>query len=403
MQEILISFTFEARYTTLVRKLEAENSEIPDTEAETVEVDTIQTPEHEGEQTTIPTQEDSKTQSSGNVIEPETGSTNPSGQEDNTDLTIPSVITKNPTNLEPSLYVFIAIGNFFNPIGLPYAYFISLFSWIYGRRIPPYYIYFTVKVTYRRLRGLQEDIEEKEEQANGIRITFDEDPDIKYNCTMNVDQNAEIVKATLDPSSIQSDDDSYTQFIISSLVNKTINEDGIQKATEDILSQKIYFLNNTVLEENGLKFKLTGEATKFPDEKEITLFFDEKGNGEIKNATCNAAHQESNIYVLDCLALTNINAHINGINGKTSNDQEQVIVYMKPESDQILNTGSNYMGLYNRGSSSGLSGGAIAGIVIACVAALLAIAIGAMLCRKTNVPAPFQESTLGVNTSNITD
>ena len=61
------------------------------------------------------------------------------------------------------------------------------------------------------------------------------------------------------------------------------------------------------------------------------------------------------------------------------------------------------MGLYNRGSSCGLSGGAIAGIVIACVIALLAVAIGAMLCRKTNVPAPFQESILGVNTSNMAD
>ncbi len=76
---------------------------------------------------------------------------------------------------------------------------------------------------------------------------------------------------------------------------------------------------------------------------------------------------------------------------------------MRPGTDEILNTDSNYIGYYNKGSSSGLSGGAIAWIVIASVIALLAFAIGVMLCRKPKVPAPFQESTLGINISNITD
>ena len=77
---------------------------------------------------------------------------------------------------------------------------------------------------------------------------------------------------------------------------------------------------------------------------------------------------------------------------------------MKPGTDEVLNAGSNSMGLYSRGSSGGLSGGTIAGIVIACVVAIIAIAIGTALFRKTNTPSvPFQESTIGVYNSNIAD
>ena len=138
-------------------------------------------------------------------------------------------------------------------------------------------------------------------------------------------------------------------------------------------------------------------------DNQLILSFDKKGNGKIKNATCDANYLQDNIYELDCLAEKSINAHINDVNGIATHSGEKVVIYMKSGSDEILNAGSNYMWLYNRGSSSGLSGGAIAGIVIVCVVALLAIAIGAMLFRKTNAPASFQESTLGVNTSNITD
>ena len=111
---------------------------------------------------------------------------------------------------------------------------------------------------------------------------------------------------------------------------------------------------------------------------------------------------EGDIYELACTANTNIKADLNGVSGITSNTDEEIIIIMKPGSDTILNanSGYNYMSLYNRKSSSGLSGGAIAGIVIACIVALLAIAIGGMLCRRNKVPAPFQESTLGINVSN---
>jgi hypothetical protein len=75
-------------------------------------------------------------------------------------------------------------------------------------------------------------------------------------------------------------------------------------------------LNNTILEENGLKFRLMGEMDKkLPDNQKVILMFDEKGNGNIKNATCNVNNVEDNYYELDCLAEQSIIAHLNGVNG----------------------------------------------------------------------------------------
>ena len=78
------------------------------------------------------------------------------------------------------------------------------------------------------------------------------------------------------------------------------------------------------------------------------------------------------------------------------------MIYTADNETDWLNTGINHQKLYKRGSSSGISGGAIAAIVIAFVVALIAIAIVATMCRKKSVAAaPFEESTLGINTNSI--
>lgn len=71
----------------------------------------------------------------------------------------------------------------------------------------------------------------------------------------------------------------------------------------------------------------------------------------------------------------------------TTSDNTLVTVYMKDfntSDTDIITTGSNRY-TYTK-SSSGLSGGAIAGIVIACVAVLLAASIAAIMLRKPSPP-----------------
>ena len=416
---ILISFTLEFRSYAFIRKLQAE-SDIVTTEPETIEPETIPTfipPSHVpiGQETTP--EEPNTEIPLHNQTETEVPSTIP----DHEITTIPSVIsqpTYDPSNTAPSLILLVAIGNFRMPVRRPsvvyelVVVFEVYFKRIFGNTILSVRMYINVKVTYRRLRALQEgegETEEREERATCDRITFDEDPNIKYNCSFPLDENAELLKVTLDlstPPTFDGMSESIApEIIVTSLANETMFEKGIQTATGNESLKTQYLMNNTILEENGLRFKLTGEMDSQLSDNQIILSFDEKGNGKIKNTTCNANYIRDNIYELDCLSEKSINAHLNGINGITTHTGEKIVIYMKPGTDDVLNTGSsNYMGLYNRGSSSGLSGGAIAGIVIACIVALIAITIGIMLCRKTNnIPAPFQESTLGVNTSNMTD
>jgi hypothetical protein len=438
---LLISFAFGLRSHSFIRKLQIE-SDMPSSEPEEETTLPFIVPTHTPD-TTVPVgPEPSGPGPVGpggqttpqpsvpdhNVTETETPqppTTNPNvrpipGHENDPITTIPSIITKepyfDPRNTIPPKLIFAGIGNF----GMKppkneesevtfTVYFINLGT----GQVVSYHLTIKLKVAVkrsRRPRALQEgeeDIEEIEKDAECYRITSDADSNIKYDCSFGVDENVELDKVTMDPTSPPKfegmDDAIAPEITISSLVNETLTEKGIQAATGNELLKTQYLMNNTVLEENGLKFKLTGEMDTYLPDKEITLSFDEKGDGKIKNATCDASYLQGNIFEFDCLAEKGINAHLNGVSGVTTNTQEKVIIYMKPGTDEVLNAGSNYMGLYNRGSSSGLSGGAIAGIVIACVIALLAIAIGAMLCRKTNVPAPFQESTLGVNTSNMTD
>ena len=383
---IFISFSFGFKNQEFFRKL----NEVDDTEKLSEESDTSEptpnVPSHQPD-TAIP--------------ESNNGT---NGTE--TDNPIPSVISAQtyPSNVGKSLLVLVGIGNYvIPPVRTPgrKVGFVVYYKMIIGTYILPIRMTVVVKITYysRLLRYL----EEKDEVAECERYTYDLDPDIKYNCTFPVKEDVEIGKVTSDGDfKFEGMDESIAPVVtMSSLVNETLRQNGIQTALGDDLLKRQYLLNNTILEENDLKFRLMGEMDgKLPDNTKIVLMFDEKGDGEIKNATCYVLNLEGNYCELDCLAENSINAHLNGVNGIT-NSNEKILIYMKPGQDEILNTGSNYMGLYNRGSSSGLSGAAIAGIVIACIVALICITIGVMICRKANISSTFQESQVGVNTNNI--
>ena len=437
---ILISNTFEFRSNSFIRKLNEDSIDIDVTEPETNEpsqdiphhpIDTVNDTNipdiisnKEGDSTIKDTtngiiipnhsyeRQDSSREETTNIID---SSIMPNA----TDTTIPTTISdpEYPSNLDTSKFILILvdIGYFrgpfriYNPIEVLYTFIVYYLRINFFYPLPLHMrITITITYTYRNrgfFRALQED-GKKDVEADCTRYTYDYDNNAKYNCTFPLDVNQTIVNVTSDGKTtfIVSDENFKPTIIATSYANKTMFEDGLQNREDnEILENKnLYILNNTILEENGLKFKLTGESHIPINDNRAILSFDEKGNGNIKNATCDIYKLEGNIYELSCTANVNIKAELDGVSGITSNTGEEIIIIMKPGSNTILNanSGYNYISLYNRKSSSGLSGGAIAGIVIACTVALLAIAIGGLLCRRNKIPSPFQESTLGVNVSN---
>lgn len=189
---------------------------------------------------------------------------------------------------------------------------------------------------------------------------------------------------------------------ISSQANETSNHINLQTSTR---FPSYFTLNETTFKVFGQNFSFNGFMKKQLNntDKVVYLAFDEgKGAGILKNVTCGIVPQAEKNYRLDCYSEDPIDAALEGVSGNIDDPYKVLLILMKDGQPQRIVTGANYQSLYKRDSSSGLSGGAIAAIVIAFVIALIALAIIVMMCKKTaNVPAPFQESTLGINTNSI--
>ena len=262
----LISLTFEFRRHSFTRKLQIETTDIPSSEPEAIDSETtlpFVVPTHTPD-TTVPvgpgpvgpgdqtTPQPSVPDSNATATQtPET--TNPNvfpipGHENDPITTIPSVIshpTYDPINTESSTYFLVGVGRFILPprhTPKPKAHFNLYYKRITGRSIPPFHLNVFLIVNYRIFRVLQEgegNTEEREERAECERITFDEDPNIKYNCSFDTDENAELAKVTMDlnkPPEFEGMSEAIApKVIVSSLANETLSEKGIQTATGDDL------------------------------------------------------------------------------------------------------------------------------------------------------------------------
>ena len=307
-------------------------------------------------------------------------------------------------DLPPPLVVLAGFGQYRRPTHYhrgPNSLFLIYFM-VYFQRISGYSVLSPNMIVslnmfyHRRLRALQEQV-----NANCSRITGDKEDFIKYNCEAPADENRELGKIEC-LNDFKFEGQSRVNMEISSFANST--KDDIMSQTESI--KPIVLLNNTKLEVLGLNFTLDGFKNRDFDSEpgKVVMSFDEsRGEGELKNATCYVQKKSEQEYKLNCGSEDSISAPLNGANGIASNGQN-VMIYMADGEETTLNTGLNHQSLYERGSSSGLSGGAIAAIVIALVVALIAVAVIviALMSKKTAAAAaPFQESTLGINTNSI--
>ena len=115
----------------------------------------------------------------------------------------------------------------------------------------------------------------------------------------------------------------------------------------------------------------------------------------IKNVTWSIKEisSSSNKYSLDCGS--SLKSYISNITVAKSldNDTFLKININQEETDELQSTGGGSRSIFRRNSNK-LSGGAIAGLILACVVALIAVTILAIMVRRKSKASSSFESTV---------
>ena len=280
-------------------------------------------------------------------------------------------------------------------------------------------VIFRLRISYfSRLRNLAEDsvpsyckIKNEYESLVGTIPPEDNPANVDYDCNATALQDGTIANVTLNTdidmqvSKVQDGKEVYESLDFSEVNfngNSSQESQNLQQNTKVV--SKTVSLKNTEASVERTTLKLTGEfdpSNTLSTGTTVPLTILTEKNRENTNIEYECTVKQTSPGELDCdtssnpLKTTVQNLHLSA---GTTSDNTLVTVYMKDSTNttQITTTGGNRYS-YNK-SSSGLSGGAIAGIVIACVAVLLAASIAAIMLRK---PAPPIDNTTVVGLKTV--
>ena len=175
------------------------------------------------------------------------------------------------------------------------------------------------------------------------------------------------------------------------------NKDQIDKAPS---YAGVFVLKNGVVEntdENDGKFDIKGAMDK--DIKSINNQNLDLAISTSQNLTCTVSGStDSSVITCDTNKEPMSETDLHGKSGLTNNNNKVYLTMIKgnstiTEGEYEAATSPTY-----RKSSSGLSGGAIAGIVIACVVVLIAAAVAAIMLRKPTPPPVDNTTVTGLQT-----
>ena len=296
--------------------------------------------------------------------------------------------TNAPSGVKPRI-ILLGFGRFQRPIRSLVTFKVYFKRFL--AKLISNLLHFTVNVNYlRRLRLLDE------QRADCTLISDESNGDMVYNCSVPVDPNKELTMSANNDFVFGDGED--RDLIISSYANKTMKR--LSSQTGDIFENGILTLNNSTVTTNDNTFTIEGTLMEGElNDKQVTLSLDEEGNGDLTNVTCKVNNLGSQKYQLVCSSNKKVKTHLDGVMGKTSS--KPLLINMKEGSDDEVDIDSSVNHIYPKKSSSGLSGGAIAGIIIACCVALIAAAVAAFLCNRGSKPALDQSSNnLKLNSSN---
>ena len=305
----------------------------------------------------------------------DTTSTTDSTNGNQTDPSFPS------TTIKPRL-ILVGFGGFQRPIRV-----LVIFKVYFKRfliKISSKFLYFTVNIFYtRRLRYL----EEVKQNSTCILISPEDNDNMAYNCSVPVEENKDFTMSANDDFVFEN---LSPDLIISSYANSTMK--SLSSLINDPYEGGFLTLTNSTLTQDDMTFRIEGYLMEDEslNDKQVTLSLDQNGDGNLVNVTCNVNDKGNKKYELVCTSDKKIKAHLEGVMGKTSG--KPLLIHMANNTKDLVDLKLPINNYNSKNSSNGLSGGAIAGIVIACCVALIAAAIVAYFCVRDPKP-PVQEAT----------
>jgi len=355
------------------------------------------------------------TQPDAGTTQPDAGTTQPAGNntqpdiETETPTTTPALPTTPKTTGKKSAKVQLIDINTFNaPREQPIITFRAFFTYINIR--PARWVVFNIYIRISRvLRYLDGDYEERP-----VNCTIDKEDELKtsgdnirYNCETDKEENTEVanisvINATFSEPELKDEDINYSEeaaIAAVTLVNKT-----------EVVN-KIYRLDSCQINPYSNYFTISGTMNNLDDEafrknfgitdKIILKIYDNSTTPSTPyNATCTLQDKGNKNYEYRCIPDEGAKgvvdlSPIKKANGYGLSFQiTKGTDYLNYAKDNSTNVNYNKGVATYRKSSSGLSGGAIAGIVIACVVALIIASLVAIMMRKSAAAAaPFQSQT----------
>ena len=328
------------------------------------------------------------------------------GTDDTTEETGTTLNPKGPSNPKAKLQFLDFSGyNYDKGKGL-----INFKIFFYFLMAIPNKIWVPLIVHANRLRSLTDSGAEAEcTPINGTETEKDSQGGVsqKFNCEANVPPNTDVSGVEIDTSkSIDYDDGTGRKPFtddISFSKDAADQASNIQEFTEDINS--LLMLQEGELEGTGDKdgkFNINGNLIKI-DDTNINLNLT-KSSGDKVTVPCSISFgdksgSDDNNYktTLGCSVSEELEkAEIHMRSGITDKKTKIVMNMKNGDSATITESpGSNTVNYHK--SSSGLSGGAIAGIVIACVVVLIAAAVAAIMLRKPSTPPTDNTTVTNLN------
>ena len=276
-----------------------------------------------------------------------------------------------------------------NPIVITFRVF------IYFLNVPFYpRVTFTVQITNHRFRALQDDAVKNETVQCKLNETAIQGNLGCYDCETETDIEPNEVSSNNDIKFLDANNKEVVLPTDSGeveLADLALEEgESLQLQNSTTFSYVIFQNISHYVEDDNKTFHIIGELTgtdtdKVLKQSSIPVTFYTDDNKEI-TIDCSTSGDE-NPFELTCIAPYDFDAKIN--DAKAEVDGVPITFSASTEVANNLHiegTGSssesNKNHLYYRKNSSGLSGGAIAGIVIACAIVLILITLLAMYLRK---------------------